>query len=165
MPKPAKRKMKPEVREIVDWAEPHGWVLDDRPDGSDHWVLRHPSGETVRLPATPSEYRGTANAKAKIRRISGLPSESGPAAKYRHESYRRPRFDMDAAVRDLRDREAERAEAEQQEAERLAEMKRVKAEHDAALADLKAIDPRRQPGLARLVARKVVALKAHLKNL
>ncbi len=105
--------MKAQIRELVDWAEAHEWVLQDSKDGSGHWVLRHPGGEVVRLADTPGERRGFLNAKAEIRRKSGLPSDSGPAAKYRHEPHEE-RFSMEAALREKRLREA------QQEAERRA---------------------------------------------
>lgn len=113
MAKRPTRKMKAEIRAIVDWAAENGWLLDDRKDGSGHWVLRHPSGETVRLPDTPGERRGLANAKAEIRRKSGLPSDSGPAARYRHEA-RQDRFSMDAAVKEARVRRAQEEAAARQ---------------------------------------------------
>lgn len=102
--------MKAQIRALVDWAEAHEWVLQPDKDGNGHWVLRHPGGGVVRLPDTPGEHRGLLNARAEIRRKSGLPNDSGPAAKYRHES-RRDRFDMDVAVREQRLRAA-RIEAE-----------------------------------------------------
>lgn len=113
MAKPRSRKMKAGIREIVVWAAEHGWQLDDEKDGSGHWVLRHPTGGTVRLPDTPGEWRGLANAKAEIRRRSGLSSDSGPAARYRHEA-RRERFDMDVAVREARLRRAQEEAAARQ---------------------------------------------------
>lgn len=113
MPKPSTRKMKAEIRAIVRWAADHGWVLQDEKDGSGHWVLRHPTDGTVRLPDTPGEYRGLANAKAEIRRRSGLSSDSGPAAKYRHEP-REERFDMAVALKEARLRRAQEEAARRQ---------------------------------------------------
>jgi hypothetical protein len=105
MAKSPMRKMKPGIRAIVLWAVEHGWTLDADKDGSGHWVLRHPTAGIVRLPDTPGERRGLVNAKAEIRRKSGLSSESGPAARYRHEPHRDV-FDMDAAVKEGRLRRA-----------------------------------------------------------
>ena len=102
--------MKAQIRAIVDWAESHEWELQPDKDGNGHWVLHHPRGEVVRLPDTPGERRGLLNARAEIRRKSGLPNDSGPAAKYRHES-REERFSMEAALRERRLRAA-RNEAE-----------------------------------------------------
>src|SRR5687768_16119421 len=101
MAKSSRRKMKAGIREIVEWSAQHGWNLQNEKDGNGHWVLEHPTDGTVRLPDTPSDTRGLANARAEIRRKSGLASESGPAARYRHEG-RRERFDMDAAVKEAR---------------------------------------------------------------
>lgn len=104
--RPSTRKMKAEIRAIVEWAESHGWELQPAKDGNGHWVLKHPERKaTVRLPDTPGEYRGLANAKAEIRRKSGLPNESRPAARYRHEPHREG-FDMDSAIREARLRRA-----------------------------------------------------------
>jgi hypothetical protein len=97
--------MKPPIRALVDWAEGHEWALQPMKDGNGHWVLRHPDGGIVRLPDTPGEIRGLANARAEIRRKSGLPNDSGPAAKYRHEPHEE-RFSMEAALREKRLREA-----------------------------------------------------------
>ena len=44
-------------------------------------------------------------ARAEIRRKSGLPNDSGPAAKYRHEP-RQDRFSMEAALKEQRLRAA-----------------------------------------------------------
>lgn len=145
MPKPTTRKMKPEIREIVRWAASHDWIVQDEKDGKGHWVLWHPAGGIVRLPDTPGEYRGLENAKAQIRRRSNLPSESGPAARYRHES-RRDGFSMEAALKERRQRLAL--------ADALAQ----------ARAELAAIDPRRNPTLAREVAAKVTGLEERLDN-
>jgi hypothetical protein len=97
--------MKPAIRALVVWAEENGWQLQDEKDGNGHWVLRHPDGHIVRLPDTPGEIRGIANARAEIRRKAGLPSDSGPAAKYRHEPHQE-RFSMEAALREKRLRDA-----------------------------------------------------------
>lgn len=154
--KPATRKMKPAIRAIVTWAERHGWALQREKDGCGHWVLKHPGGATVRLPDTPGEYRGMENAKAEIRRKSGLPSESGPAARYRHEP-RRDRFDMEAAVREQRLRRA------QEEAEALRRA-RVQVQVDEARRALQEVNPQRDPLLARELAARIVDLERQLNS-
>lgn len=155
MAKPSTRKMKPEIRAIVQWATSNGWELQEEKDGNGHWVLKHPDG-IVRLPDTPGEYRGIANAKAQIRRLSGLPNESGPAARYRHES-RRDRFDMDVAVREQRLRRA------REEAAMLARIK-LQQQLDEARAELSAVSPRREPELARELAARVLELEQQLNR-
>lgn len=139
------RKMKPEIRGVVEWAARHGWTPQEGKDGSGHWVLTHPTAGSVRLPDTPGEYRGILNARAEIRRKSGLPSESGPAARYRHEP-RRDRFSMDQALRERRVR-ALLSEA-----------------LDQARAELAAINPRRYPVQARESAERVLALEERLRE-
>lgn len=160
MPRPARRKLKPEIRAIVEWAETHGWKIQDGKDGNDHWVLKHPTDGTVRLADTPGEYRGFANARAEIRRKSGLPSDSGPAAKYRHEP-RQERFDMDAAVREARLRRA------QEEVDALARQRRYEAleEELGALSEaLSRVNPRNDPMLARMIAKKIARIKREMED-
>lgn len=156
MAKPPTRKMKAGIRAIVEWAANHGWLLQDVKDGSGHWVLRHVEHGTVRLPDTPSETRGLANAKAEIRRRSGLPSDSGPAARYRHEG-RRERFDMDAAVKEARLRRA------REEAEALRRAKIQLQITETRLA-LQMIDPRRDADVARELAARVIDLERQLNT-
>lgn len=160
-------KLKPTVRAIVDWAAVHGWVLQDAKDGSGHWVLRHPEHGTYRLPDTPGEYRGLENARADLRRLSGLPSDSGPAAKYRHES-RTERFDMEATLRERRLREAKaEAEALARRRETEAAQERVDlltTRLDAAYAELESIDPRRSQDRARELAALIVDLREQLNR-
>ena len=175
MPKPAKRRMKREVREVVEWAQQYGWKFYGECDGSEHWII-HYGDETVRLPATPSDFRSLMNAKAAIRRIAGIPNDSGPAGKYKHEP-RRERFDLTRAVRsqkraaehgmagDWTTETADEAE-ERREATlaRLAAYAELRAEHEAALAQLREVNPRRNPALARQIARKVTELEQKLKE-
>jgi len=175
MPKPAKRKMKREVREVVEWAQRYGWTFDGECDGSEHWILRY-GDENVRLPATPSDYRSLANCKAKIRRIAGIPNDSGPAGKYRHEPHRDQFSLTKARYEQLKAEEhgtgggwttktADEAE-ERREAilTRLAAFAELRAEHEAALAQLREVNPRRNPALARQIARKVTELELKLKE-
>lgn len=156
MPRPSQRKMKSVIRDLVIWAEAHDWDLQEGKDSNGHWVLRHPEGGVVRLPDTPGEYRGIANARAEIRRKSGLPSESGPAARYRHES-RRERFDMDAAIKEASLRRAY-AEAE---ALRRAKIRVSLSEARLALAG---VNPRRDPIVARELAARIVYLETQLNS-
>lgn len=155
--RPTRRRMKPEIRAIVEWAEYHGWHCRDRKDGNGHWVLEHPEFGNTRLPDTPSDRRGLANAKAEIRRRSGLASDSGPAGKYRHEPRRRDQFSMDDVVRERRLRAAY-AEAAAQARRRLTE------DLELARAELNRIDPRREPVRAREQAAVIVALLDKLRD-
>lgn len=149
-------KLKPEIRALVEWAAPYGWSLDGE-TGRNHPVLRHTSGAELTLPSTPSDWRGLANTRADIRRISGIPSDSGPAARYRHEP-RRDRFDMDAAVREQRERRRREAEAE-------AEARPLRASLAVKLEALRCLDPRRHSQHARYLAADIVALQRQLKEL
>jgi hypothetical protein len=160
MAKSSTRKMKPEIRQIVLWAARHDWQLQDEKDGNGHWVLKHPRVGVVRLPDTPGEFRGIANAKAEIRRKSGLPSESGPAARYRHES-RRDGFDMDAAVREARLR---RAHEEVERRDRYRCLEDLSERLDRARAELAMINPRRDPVRAREAAAKVLEIETELRR-
>lgn len=175
MPKPAIRRMKREVREIVEWAQRYGWTFDGECDGSEHWILRY-GDESVRLPATPSDYRSLANCKAKIRRVAGIPNDSGPAGKYRHEP-RIERFSLDAATRDQRAAEKfgtggdwstetpdEAEERRKAVAARLAAYAQLQADHSAALAQLREVNPRREPALARQIARKITELQNKIEE-
>jgi hypothetical protein len=155
-------KLKPEIRQIVEWAERHQWTLTGKKDGNGHWALRHKSGEIVRLPDTPGEYRGLINAKAKIRRISGLPNDSGPAARYRHESRRRDRFDMEAACEELRQREAERAESPDRPP---VDPDEIKTELAILRTVLESLNPRRHQIQARKLAHRILALERELNFL
>jgi hypothetical protein len=153
--------MKPAIRAIVDWARRHGWVLQPEKDGSGHWVLRHPDNGVVRLPDTPGEFRGFANAKAEIRRKSGLPNDSGPAARYRHEGRKKERFDMDAAVQEARLRRAEEEVAARQ---RYLHIAALSEQLDQARAELAMINPRKEPTRAREAAAKVLAIQRQLNT-
>lgn len=154
------RKMKPSIKAIVDWAKAHGWVLQREKDGSGHWVLRHPTDGVVRLPDTPGEIRGFANAKAEIRRKSNLPNDSGPAARYRHEK-RKERFDMDAAIREAAIR---RAEAEASARARYLLISDLSERLDEARAELASFDPRKDFVRAREAAAKVLYLERELRR-
>lgn len=149
-------KLKPEIQELVDWAQRHRWKLDSKPDGKGHPVLRK-GGSTVRLPLTPSDHRGLKNAYADIRRISGIPSESGPAAKYKHEPKRkyRDRFDMDAAIREREERR------KQLEAE-AAELHELHGNYELTLDKIKRCDPRKDAAELRQLAGYALYLRREL---
>lgn len=167
-------RLKPEIRKIVDWAAQHGWSLGGL-TGSDHIQLVHISGKTTVLPQTPSDRRSLINAKADIRRVSGIANDSGPAARYRHEG-RRPRFDMRDVVREKRawqrriaeDEIEAYAEAEaraEAEALREAEAEALRERLRAKLAVLHGLDVRRSQARARRLAGDIVELQQQLKEL
>lgn len=166
MPRPAKRKLKREVREVVEWAEPLGWRLTGETDSNDHWLLVHEaSGQVVHLPCTPRNCKSLENSKAKIRRLTGISSDSGPAARYRHESQRRSKFDMGSAIREARQRAEDRERQAAEHAAWQAEVAEVEAQLDAAMRALVALNPRRHPIQARKVAARVVELEQKLEEL
>lgn len=159
MAKQSKRKMKAAVRAIVDWAAPYGWTLQGGKDGNGHWILVHPEHGTVRLPDSPSNNdRGLLNVKAKIRRKSGLSSDNGPAARYRHRPTRETeRFDMEAAAREARLRRA------REEAEALRRAK-LQIQLQEAREALREVNPRRDPIVARELAARCVKLEHELNS-
>lgn len=166
----AKRGLRPEIKEIVEWAAKYGWTLDDEKAGSGHHALRHKSGAMVTLPATPSDHRGLLNIKADIRRISGVPSDSGPAGKYRHKPRRKSeRFDMEAAVREQAEyRErllAEERERQERDEEIMAEVTRLRNAHKKLMVELGQCDPRREQKRAQGLAIKIVEIERRLKGL
>jgi hypothetical protein len=161
-------RLKPDVKSVIDWAVGHGWVFEGLTK-SDHFALRYPDKDAVvYLPQSPSDWRSMRNVKAKIREVSGIPSESGPAAKYRHES-RRPRFDMREVLRERRERAArEAAEALQAEAEAVALAEAawpIWEQRREALADIGRCDPRRDQQRLRILAAKVLDFDRALKHL
>lgn len=56
-----------EARELLRWAEAHGWELK-RVTSSGHLFLRHRSGASVTMAHTPGDSRGMKNARADMRR-------------------------------------------------------------------------------------------------
>ncbi len=166
MPRPLNRKLKKEVREVVEWAEPLGWALQGETDSHGHWVLRHiATGQDVHLPCTPRNTRTLENSKSKIRRLSGAPNDSGPAARYRHESRSRPRFDMKSAVRESKGRTEEREQAAAEYAAWQAEVAETERRLDEAMRSLIALNPRRHPLKVRTLAAHIVELEERLQDL
>lgn len=96
--------MRPEVKEIIDWAVAHGWTYEGKPGG--HHKIRWTDGTLYSLPSTPSEYRSLKNAKAELERITGAKFPRQKAGKLRHLGRRRPRFDMAAALEERDERRA-----------------------------------------------------------
>lgn len=72
------------VRELVEYAKLCGFELAGI-DGGEHYVLVHPNGGRCRIPGTPSDSRGLKNARAQMRRLSGVTPPRPRAGKYRHE--------------------------------------------------------------------------------
>ncbi|GHF94425.1 hypothetical protein [Streptomyces hydrogenans] len=165
MSRPIYRKLKKEVREVVEWAEPLGWALQGETDSKNHWILRHvATGQDVHLPCTPRNTRTLENSKAKIRRLSGMSSESGPAARYRHES-RQSGFDMRSAAREAKGRAEERERIAAEHAEWQADVAGIEAQLDEAMRALVALNPRRHPLQVRKLAVRIVELEEKLEDL
>lgn len=98
--------MHKEVRELIRWAGQYGWAYAGLAGNDSHPVLRHKSGIEYPLAGTPSDWRTLKNARSDLLRLAGEGSDSGPAGKYRKGLDRkRQRFDMDAAVQEIEDRE------------------------------------------------------------
>jgi hypothetical protein len=62
--------MKRDLKEILAKLTRAGW--EARVTGSGHWRLRAPSGALIFTASTPSDYRGLANLRARLRR-AGAP--------------------------------------------------------------------------------------------
>lgn len=152
--------MRRDVKELVEWAQSLGWKMVDGDNRRAHHMLEHPNGTRVTFPKTPSDWRSLENTRAQIRRASGVRSQSGPAARYRHKPNRNG-FDMEAAVAEARLRAAQREVEARARRERHAA---YQAEHDALVAQLEKLDPRRSPNLARLLARRIQFMKFCLKR-
>ena len=152
--------MRRDVKELVEWAQSLGWKMVDGDNRRPHHMLEHPNGTRVTFPKTPSDWRSLENTRAQIRRASGVRSQSGPAARYRHES-RRNGFDMEAAAAEARLRAAQREVAEKARRER---HEAYRAEHDALVTQLQKLDPRRSANVARLLARRIQFLKFCIKR-
>ena len=74
--------MNKEVQALSDWAEGIGFV-NEGTDGRGHYLMRHRTGETYRLAASPSDWRGELNAKSVMRRIAGASNDSPNAGRSR----------------------------------------------------------------------------------
>lgn len=61
-------KYRKDVGELIKFAGEHGFT-EHGMNGRGHWKLRHTSGATLVVPATPSRGRWRKNAEADIRRI------------------------------------------------------------------------------------------------
>lgn len=87
------------VKELLEYARQCGFELEPEMDGQGHYVVTHPNGQRYRLAATPGSYRGDTNARADLRRISGVTPPRPRAAKYTTRP-NRDGFSMDRAVSD-----------------------------------------------------------------
>ena len=90
--------MNARTRELVSYGQACGFALDGV-DGNGHHILRHPNGAVVRLASTPGEYRGDDNARAEMRRKSGVTPPRHNSDKYR-KGVRSSGFSMSAALRE-----------------------------------------------------------------
>jgi hypothetical protein len=61
-----RRKVPRELQPLIQAARDDGWRLEM--SGGGHFKLRHGSGQSIVMPATPSDSRSMANAAALIRR-------------------------------------------------------------------------------------------------
>lgn len=59
--------MKRELERLLDRASEEGATVQRT--GGGHWKVTAPDGSTCYCPATPSDYRGVRNVRAKLRRI------------------------------------------------------------------------------------------------
>lgn len=49
--------MNKRIRALIEYGKQCGFTLAGT-DGRNHFVLEHPNGEKMRLPATPGDHRG-----------------------------------------------------------------------------------------------------------
>jgi len=70
------------VKDLVDYGKLCGFNLEGQ-DGKEHYLLRHPNGEVVKVACTPGDYRGDDNCMAEMRRKSGVSPPRPNAGKYR----------------------------------------------------------------------------------
>lgn len=70
------------TRDLIEYGKLCGFSLQGT-DGSEHYVLRHPNGERVRLASTPGDYGGDRYAKALMRRLSGVKPPKPNAGHYK----------------------------------------------------------------------------------
>lgn len=87
-----------ETRELVEWAESHGWRMGPY-TGTGHIRLIHRTGKSYTIAATPSDWRGLQNAKSALLRTVGERESKPNAAKYKKGDRSAPRF-IDTRARD-----------------------------------------------------------------
>lgn len=63
-------KYRKDVREFINQAEGQGFRCEGMTGGG-HWKLRHSSGATLIVPATPGGYRWRKNLESIMKRIVG----------------------------------------------------------------------------------------------
>lgn len=74
--------MKKQVRELVEYAERCGFVLDGQ-NSKSHYVLRHPNGAVKAIASTPSDWRAFSRAKSEFRKLSGVDPDNRRRGHYR----------------------------------------------------------------------------------
>jgi hypothetical protein len=62
------------VTALIEYGALCGFSCDGL-NGRGHFRLVHPNGAVVRIPSTPGDYRGDDNARAEMRRLSGVSPE------------------------------------------------------------------------------------------
>ncbi len=70
------------TKELIEYGKLCGFVLESI-DGNGHYLLRHPNGSVHPVASTPGDYRGDRNAKATMRRLSGVTPPRPHSGKYR----------------------------------------------------------------------------------
>lgn len=75
------------VRELIAYATQCGFTRDGV-DGNGHILLIHPNGARCRIASTPGDYRGDDNARAEMRRLSGVTPPRPNAGRFRHAGRR-----------------------------------------------------------------------------
>lgn len=80
-----------ETRELVEWAESHGWAMGPY-TGTGHIRLIHRTGKTYVIASTPSDWRGLQNTKSALLRLTGDTEAKPNAAKYKKGDRSAARF-------------------------------------------------------------------------
>lgn len=135
------------AREFRDWMAANGHGVYEGYTNGGHLRYRLSDGTAYIAGATPSKTSAVLNAKADVRRMLGLRSESTRAAHYSKQT-RVPAFTTAT-------RRTESGES----------VDWLKAELDGVDAALLNLNPRREPGLARRLARRRLELAAMLRSM
>jgi predicted RNA binding protein YcfA (HicA-like mRNA interferase family) len=61
------RKVDPEIAKLIKAAEAHGCTVEQTKGG--HWKVKVPGAGIVVLASTPSDKRGTKNARSRLRQM------------------------------------------------------------------------------------------------
>lgn len=71
------------ARALIRYGEECGFTLSPSVDGNGHYLLVHLNGSRVRVAATPGDLRGDENARAEMRRKSGVTPKRANAGHYK----------------------------------------------------------------------------------